>query len=42
MITPVKRVTLSEAVLKQLSDLITMGQFEPEARLPPERELAQQ
>lgn len=43
LFNPVRReITLTERVMKQLEDLIVQGQLRPGARLPSERELAQQ
>lgn len=41
-ITPIKRATLSEAIMEQLAQLILNGEFKPGEQLPPERELAAQ
>lgn len=41
-ITPIKKITLSETIIEQLTQLILNGEFEPGERLPPERELASQ
>lgn len=41
-IVPIKKQTLSEAVMEQLSQLILDGHFPPGTRLPTERDLAHQ
>jgi DNA-binding FadR family transcriptional regulator len=42
MITPIRRSTLGEAIIEQLSRLILNGSYKPGEQLPSERELASQ